>query len=177
MAKVSIGLRGWRFEEDDVFDDDGSLKTLVEMPPDTRSRILRLTALVGEPCDACYLEHGEANVAECNVGSIVYGEPTGTVLLCGPHESDFLYWYREEGGSDLAGEPELANAFQEWFDSGGRAPAGYGGLEHVEEDREELPDVSSGALDSLENELCAMDEAEREELDADVEDLDLDIDE
>lgn len=175
MAKVSIGLRGWRFDEDAVFDDNGNLKPLVEMPEDTRERILRLTALVGEPCDACYLEHGEADIEQCNVGSIVYGEPMGEVLLCDAHESDFLFWFREAGGRDLAGEPELANAFQGWFDDGGRAPAGYSGLDHVEEAPDRVPAPDPDGYQSLETELEAMDDAQREALDVDLSDLDLDL--
>ncbi|MFB6202313.1 MAG: hypothetical protein ABEI98_09910 [Halorhabdus sp.] len=173
MAKVSIGLRGWRFEESDVFDEDGSLKRLTEMPEDARERIRRLTELISEPCDACYIEHGDANVAQCNVGTIVYGEPMGEVLLCDAHESDFLYWFREEGGQDLAGTREMANAFQAWFDEGSRAPAGYSALDHVEEDPEQVP-TPSPEIQSLEVEIQEMDEEEREALDADLSNFDFD---
>jgi hypothetical protein len=175
MAKVSIGLRGWRFDEDEVFDEDGSLRRLTEMSPDARQRILRLTELIGEPCDACYIQHGDSEIEQCTVGAIVYGEPMGEVLLCDAHESDFLYWFREEGGETLAGEPELANAFQSWFDDGGRAPAGYSGLDHVEESPEQLPAFDPQQIQSLESDLAAMDDEEREALDVDLSDLDLDV--
>jgi hypothetical protein len=175
MAKVSIGLRGWRFEEDEVFDAEGTLKRLTEMPPDARERILRLTALIGEPCDACYIEHGDSEIEQCNVGAIVYGEPMGEVLLCDAHESDFLYWFREEGGEELAGTREMANGFQAWFDEGNRAPAGYGGLDHVEEAPEQLPAFDPHEIQGLEDDLQEMDESEREALDVDLSDLDLDV--
>jgi hypothetical protein len=139
MAKVSIGLRGWRFEESDVFTDEGQLQPLDEMPADARDRLVRLTRLVDEPCDACYLVHGEEHVSRCTPAAIVYGEPGEEVLLCADHEADFLYWYREAGGTAHRGEPTFGDEFHEWFHGGGRAPEGYGGLEHVETDREELP--------------------------------------
>ncbi|WP_251330298.1 hypothetical protein [Haloplanus pelagicus] len=139
MAKVSIGLRGWRFEESDVFTDDGEFKPLDEIPPDPRDRLVRLTRLVDKPCDACYLVHGEADVDRCTPAAIVYGEPGGEILLCESHEADFLYWYREAGGAAHRGEETFADEFHEWFDAGGRAPEEYGGLDHVETDRSELP--------------------------------------
>ena len=140
MAKVSIGLRGWRFEESAVFDEAGRYRPLDEMPTDTANRISRLSALVTQPCHACYLVHGEADVARCTVAEIVYGEPMAEVILCADHEPDFLYWYREAGGEALRGEAELRDAFHEWFADGGRAPAGYAGLEHVDTDPDDLPD-------------------------------------
>ena len=174
MAKVSIGLRGWRFEEDEVFDDQGDLRPLQNMPEDERERILRLTELISEPCDACYMEHGDEHIEQCNVGAIVYGEPMGEVLLCDDHEADFLYWFREEDGEQLAGTRELANAFHAWFDEGGRAPEGYAGLDHVEEEPDRIPDPGSGQLQSLDVEIQEMDEDEREALDVDLSDLDVD---
>ena len=143
MAKVSIGLRGWRFDESDVFEDDGSFKPVPEMPPDARQRIVRLAALVTKPCDACWLVHGDENIERANVADVVYGEPLSEVLLCSDHEPDFLYWYREEGGAEYRGEAELQDAFYGWFDDGGRAPDGYAGLEHVETDPDDLPDPPS----------------------------------
>ena len=140
MAKVSIGLRGWRFEEGDVFDDEGRYRPLDEMPPDVADRVSRLSALVATPCHACYLIYGEEEVARCNVAEIVYGEPMSEVVLCADHEPDFLYWYREAGGEAYRGDPALRDAFHEWFDDGGRAPEGYGGLEHVDTDPDDLPD-------------------------------------
>jgi hypothetical protein len=140
MAKVSIGLRGWRFEESEVFTDDGDFKPLDEIPEEPRERLLRLSYIVTEPCDACYLVHGEADKRRCNEATIVYGEPLDEVLLCDRHEADFLYWYREAGGSAHRGDPELRDEFHEWFADGGRAPEGYGGVEHVDTDPEDLPD-------------------------------------
>jgi hypothetical protein len=140
MAKVSIGLRGWRFEESEVFTEDGEFRPLDDIPEEPRERLLRLSQLVTEPCDACYLVHGRENKRQCNEATIVYGEPLDEVLLCDRHEADFLYWYREAGGSAYRGDPELRDEFHEWFAAGGRAPDGYGGVEHVDTDPEDLPD-------------------------------------
>jgi hypothetical protein len=139
MAKVSIGLRGWRFEESDVFTDDGEFKPLDEMPPEPRDRLVRLTYLVDQPCDACYLVHGEEHLKRCTQAAIVYGEPGDEVLLCAEHEADFLYWYREAGGAAYRGDERFRDEFHEWFHGGGRAPDGYGGLDHVETDPSTLP--------------------------------------
>ncbi len=140
MAKVSIGLRGWRFEEETVFTSDGEIRPLDEMPPDARDRVLRLSALVGSPCDACWLIHGERNIKRCRAADVVYGEPLSEVVLCTSHESDFLYWYREEGGDAYRGSEDLEEAFYEWFADGGRAPEGYIGVEHVDTDPGDLPE-------------------------------------
>lgn len=139
MAKVSIGLRGWRFEESEVFTEGEEFKPLDEVSDDARRRLIRLSYLVGKPCDACYLVHGEAEKRRCAQAAIVYGEPMEEVLLCDDHEADFLYWYREAGGSEYRGNEEFRDEFHEWFADGGRAPEGYGGLEHVETDPNELP--------------------------------------
>jgi hypothetical protein len=139
MAKVSIGLRGWRFDEDEVFTDEGEFRPLDEVPDDTRRRLIRLTYLQGKPCDACYLIHGEAEKKRCNPAEFVYGEPMEEVLLCADHEADFLYWYREAGGSDHRGEETFRDEFHEWFAAGERAPEGYGGLDHVDTGTDELP--------------------------------------
>ena len=141
MAKVSIGLRGWRFEEDEIFSDDEELKPLDEIPEDPRERLLRLVGLDEEPCDVCYLDYGEAEVHRCNEAEIVYGEPEGEVLLCPEHEPDLLYWFREEGGSDHKGSVEFADRFHEWVAAGNEAPDGYAAVEHVEEDPDGLPDL------------------------------------
>ena len=143
MAKVSVGLRGWRFEESDIFTADGEVKPLDEIPEDPRARLLRLQSLVAEPCDACYLVHGEAEKRRCNEATIVYGEPLEEVLLCADHEADFLYWFREAGGDAFAGEDRFRDEFHEWFADGGRAPAEYGGLDHVDTDPETLPELPS----------------------------------
>ncbi len=145
MGKVSIGLRGWRFDEDDVFTEDGDWKPLEAMPDDARKRVQRLTALVNSPCDACWLVHGDPDVAEANVSTVVYGEPMAEVTLCDDHEADFLYWFREAGGSDHRGSEDLPDAFHEWFADGGRAPEGYGPDEHVETDPEAVPEPDATA--------------------------------
>lgn len=140
MGKVSIGLRGWRFDEDEVFTDDGEFRPMDEIPEDPRKRLVRLQALVTAPCDACWLIHGDAAVHECNVAQVVYGEPLGEVVLCDEHEPDFLYWFSEAGGQQYKGQQILQDEFHEWFADGGRAPEGYGGVEHVETDPEEIPE-------------------------------------
>ncbi|MFB6164972.1 MAG: hypothetical protein ABEJ31_07420 [Haloarculaceae archaeon] len=175
MGKVNIGLRGWRFEESAVFDDEGELRPLATMEPDTRERIVRLSAMMGEPCDACYLIHGDEEIEQCKVGRVIYGEPLGEVLVCADHEPDFLYWFREVGGSAYAGERDLRKAFHEWFADGGRAPDGYGGVEHVDTDPEDLPDPPqpSEELPSLEAELEKLDDEDLDALGVDLDDLDL----
>ena len=140
MAKVSIGLRGWRFEESEVFTDEGEFRPLDDVPAEPRERLLRLSQLVTEPCDACYLDHGEADSERWREATVVYGEPRDEVLLCDRHEADFHYWYAEAGGSAYRGDPELRDEFHEWFAAGGRAPADYGGVEHVDTDPDDLPD-------------------------------------
>jgi hypothetical protein len=147
--KLSIGLRGWRFEEREVFDEDGQLRPLGEIPEDARYRLVRLQALLGEPCSACWIEHGEEGTEQCNPADVVYGEPLAEVLLCPDHEADFHYWFREAGGDAHAGSAELPEAFHDWFDAGNRAPAGYDGVEHVDEEPEELPDpLADGQADA-----------------------------
>ncbi|WP_284013906.1 hypothetical protein [Halobaculum litoreum] len=141
MGKVSIGLRGWRFDEEDIFTDAGGWRPLEEIPQEPRHRLVRLQVVMNKPCDACYLIHGDEEIQRCRVASIVYGEPLDEVLLCDEHEADFLFWFRERGGSTIAGEETFRDAFHEWFDDGGRAPDGYGGMDHVEEAPEELPDL------------------------------------
>ncbi|MXR42293.1 hypothetical protein GRX01_13220 [Halobaculum sp. WSA2] len=141
MGKVSIGLRGWRFEEDEIFTDAGGWRPLEEIPKEPRHRLVRLQVVMNKPCDACYLIHGEEDKERCRVASIVYGEPLDELVLCDEHEADFLFWFRERGGASIAGEETFRDAFHEWFDDGGRAPDGYGGMEHVEEAPEELPDL------------------------------------
>jgi hypothetical protein len=174
---VSIGLRGWRFEEDDVFTPDGEVRPLDEMPPDARDRVLRLSALVGSPCDACWLIHGDENIERCRDADVVYGEPMAEVILCTPHESDFLYWYREEGGSIYRGSEDLEDAFYEWFADGGRAPEGYAGIEHVDTDPEHLPEPPDPGEGKP---ACAPDVADENDDgstgDAAAEDLDLGVD-
>jgi len=172
--KVNIGLRGWRFDAD-VLDDDGNVRPLATMEPDTRQRLLVLANRVNDPCDACWLVHGDENIKQCNIAEVVYGEPLGEVVLCSAHETDFLYWFREAGGDAYAGDRDLQDAFAEWFSEGGRAPAEYERLEHVEEDPTALPDApdQGGAVPSLEEEIEAMDDEDLEALDLDFDDLDL----
>lgn len=169
MGKVSIGLRGWRFDEDEVFTDEGEFRPMDEIPEDPRSRLVRLQALVNAPCDACWLIHGDEKVHECNVAEVVYGEPLSEVVLCGEHESDFLYWFAEEGGDQFKGEEILQDEFHEWFLDGGRAPEGYGGVEHVETDPDDIPEPPEPDQEALNVELP---EEERERID--LRDVDLD---
>jgi len=189
MAKVSIGLRGWRFEESDVFTEEGEFRPLDEMPEDPRRRLIRLVYLVEEPCDACYLIHGEAEKRRCVPAAIVYGEPGEEVLLCADHEADFLYWYREAGGDRLRGEERFRDEFHEWFAAGERAPEGYGGLEHVEADPGSIPSPpDAGELnrrlnEGYDGEVIDVRElaggeptGERLDPDADLEGVDLDTD-
>jgi hypothetical protein len=140
MGKVSIGLRGWRFEESNVFTGDGEFRPLEEMPSEDRKRIIRLPVLMERPCDACYQIYGEKEKRRCGVAAVVYGEPFEEVVLCEDHEPDFAYWYREAGGAELRGTEAFKDAFQDWFADGGRAPEGYGGFEHVDTDPENLPE-------------------------------------
>jgi len=162
MGKVSIGLRGWRFDEDEVFTDEGEFRPLEEIPPDPRDRLLRLQALVGSPCDACWLMHGDENIDECNVTEVVYGEPLSEVVLCSEHEADFRYWFAEAGGSQYKGSEELEEAFHEWFLDGGRAPEGYGGIEHIDTDPTDVPEPPDPDPEDLEVEVPG---AERERID------------
>ncbi|MFB6140021.1 MAG: hypothetical protein ABEJ26_06270 [Halosimplex sp.] len=174
MSKVSIGLRGWRFDEAEVFAPDGSVRDVTEMSEDTRNRLLRLSALLGEPCSACWLVHGEADLDRCNTGEVVYGEVLAEVLLCPDHEPDFVYWFREAGGSEYAGRAALQDEFYEWFADGNRAPEGYEGVEHVDRDPEGVPDpMAADSLDEVAAQAAAMDQAEREALDVDLDDLDV----
>lgn len=140
MAKVSVGLRGWRFDEEDIFTDDDELKPLDEIPEGPRERLVRLVKLVEEPCDVCYLDHGESEIHRCNQAEIVYGEPRGEVLLCPTHEPEFVYWFREAGGSEHKGTLEFGDRFHEWIAAGNGAPEGYASVEHVDEDPDALPD-------------------------------------
>ena len=175
MGKVNIGLRGWRFDESEVFDENGELRPLETMEPDTRDRIVRLASMMGEPCDACYLIHGDEDIQQCNVARVIYGEPLGEVLLCPDHEADFLYWFREDGGKQHAGETDLEDEFHDWFAAGGRAPEDYGGLEHVNTDQDDVPEEPdiSDEIPTLEEELEKLDDEDLDALDVDLDDLDL----
>jgi len=135
MTKVSIGLRGWRFDEDEVFDGDGGYRPRSEMDDDTRERLERLPMLLDQPCDVCYL--GDEDDAE---PAAVYGEPGAEVLVCDDHEAAFYYWFLEAGGDEHEGSPALQDAFHEWVAAGNREPDWYEGPEHVETDPESLPD-------------------------------------
>ncbi|WP_135828481.1 hypothetical protein [Halorussus halobius] len=178
MGKVSIGLRGWRFEESDVFTENGEFKPTDEMPDDARKRLVRLQALVTAPCDACWLIHGDAGLDECNVADVVYGEPLAEVVLCADHEPDFLYWFAEAGGDRFKGQQELQDEFHEWFADGGRAPEGYAGVEHVETDPEDVPEPPEPDPEALNVDQPGEEQRRidlRQELD-EPEDLDLDAD-
>jgi hypothetical protein len=177
MGKVSIGLRGWRFDEEEVFTEDGELRSIDEVPEDTRDRLVRLSVVAGEPCDACWLIHGDENIQECNVARVVYGEPLHEVILCEEHESDFLYWFQQDGGAQYRGQGEaFQEAFQEWFAEGNRAPEGYGAVEHVETDPDSVPEPDPGPdveQRSLEEAIAELDEEEREALETDFSELDI----
>ena len=142
MGKVSIALRGWRFDEAEVFDDEGHIRPLEDVEEGTRERLIRLRVVAGEPCDACYLLNETR--ADCDVARVVYGEPLSEVLLCPDHEPDFLYWFREAGGTDFAGEAQFADVFHEWFAAGNRAPDGYEGIAHVDTDPDRIPAPDMG---------------------------------
>jgi hypothetical protein len=175
MGKVSIGLRGWRFEESDVFTEDGSFRPLEEMPADARRRLSRLTSLANRPCDACWLEYGEEEIEQANPAEVVYGEPMAEVLLCEDHEPDFVYWFREKGGSNHRGSDDLDDAFYEWCLEGGSAPGEYGSVTHVETDPEDLPDPEAVLEAARENADSADSDAEGDDSEepTQVEDLDL----
>jgi len=147
MAKVSVGLRGWRFDEDAVFDEEGNFLDLAEMDEEVRERLIRLAELVGSPCDACWLIHGDENLQECNVVEAVYGELQSEVVVCAEHERDLVYWYQEEGGSEYRGTPEFQDAFYEWFQDGNRAPEEFEGIEHVDTDPLEVPTPDAPSAD------------------------------
>lgn len=175
MAKVNIGLRGWRFEEDEVFGDDGKIKPLGTMDEDTRARVLRLTERLTDPCDACWLEYGREDPAKCKQAAVIYGEPRGEVILCQEHEADFVYWFRTVADEDVIGTAELQDAFHGWFADGGRAPDGYDGLEHVDSDPDAVPEAPDPyeEMPGLEDELEAIDDEELDALDVDLDDLDV----
>jgi hypothetical protein len=174
MGKVNIGLRGWRFDED-VLSEDGKVRPLATMEPDVRQRLLVLADRVVDPCDACWLNYGEDRIDSCNVAEVIYGEPRGEVVLCSAHEPDFLYWFREAGGAEYAGDVELRDAFHEWFLAGNRAPEEYEGLDHVDEDPTALPEAPdrSAAVPGFEEELEAMDQEDLDAIDVNLENLDL----
>jgi len=177
MDKVSIGLRGWRFDEDAVLTDDGELRRVDEMEPEVRERVLRLHRLVESPCDACWLIHGDENIQRCRVARAVYGEPFEEVVLCDEHEPDFRYWFGEAGGRELAGTEDFEDGFHEWFLDGGRAPEGYAGVEHVETAPEDVPefDRDDAEFDADDEDGVAGDAGAASEDDLD-EDLDLGMD-
>jgi hypothetical protein len=140
MGKVSIALKGWRFDEEAVFDEDGGFRPLSEMDDDTRLRLNRLTTLREKPCDACWLVHGQEERERCRPADYVYGEPHAEVLVCQQHLPDFSYWYLEEGGDAYRGKIAFQDAFHEWFDAGNRAPDGYEGIQHETTEPESVPE-------------------------------------
>lgn len=175
MNKVNIGLRGWRFEEAEVFGDDGRVRPIGTMPDDTKTKVLRLAERIGDPCDACWLEWGRDDPSRCRQGEAIYGEPGGEVLVCRTHEPDFIYWFREEGGADLAGDVAFGEAFHDWYVDGGRAPEGYEGIEHVDEDPDGVPTAPdpNEALPGLEEEIKRIDEEDLSGLDIDLDEFDV----
>lgn len=151
MGKVSIGLRGWRFDEADVFSEEDELRPLSEMPPDVRKRIQRLSTVVSAPCDVCWLHQESAT--ECRVAEVVYGEPGAEVLLCDEHETDFVYWYREAGGQAHRGTAALQDRFHEWIASGNSAPNWYDGIEHIATNPTAVPEAKVVDLSTIDPEL------------------------
>lgn len=164
MGKVSIALRGWRFDEDEIFTADGSMRPLEKLEDETRDRLVRLGSLIGDPCDACWLETEDR--ADSNTAQIVYGEPLSEVLLCVDHEPDFLYWYREAGGAALRGQSDFADSFHEWFTAGSRAPDGYGNDHHVDTDPDDIPQPrpDPDEVDELRDAIDDLDEEDVETL-------------
>ena len=174
MSKVSIGLRGWRFDEDDVFDANGEVHDIAELPEDTRNRLLRLQTLLDEPCNACWLIHGQKGIERCNRAQVVYGEPLAEVVLCNDHERHFVYWFREGGGSEYAGTATLQDGFHEWFADGNRAPEGYEGIDHVDRAPGDLPDpMAEESLEAVATQVAELDDAEAEALDLELDSLDV----
>lgn len=170
MGKVSIALRGWRFDEEEVFDEAGDIRPLEELPEETRKRLIRLKVVAGEPCDCCWLLHERK--ADCNVARVVYGEPLSEVLLCAEHEKDFLYWFREDVGSMAKGEDNFADLFHEWFAAGNRAPDDYEGVDHVDTDPDELPTPEmDGEVKELEDAIEELDDETLDELGTDYTDV------
>jgi len=170
MAKVSIALRGWRFDEAEVFDETGELRPLDELPEETRKRLVRLKFIADEPCNVCWLLHRDES--ECNTAEIVYGEPLNEVLLCNEHEADFLYWFREDVGKLAKGQDDFADLFHEWYAAGNRAPDGYGGVEHVDTEPDAVP-KPRGAEDTseLDDAVDELDEDALGELGMDYSDI------
>jgi hypothetical protein len=181
MTKVSIGFRGWRFDEDEVFDEDGSYRPLPEMDEDTRERIQRIPELSNQPCDVCYLAAQAGERESRDEPTAVYGEPGAEVLVCDAHEATFYYWFLDAGGDEHEGTPELQDAFHKWVAAGNREPEHYEGPDHVETDPDSIPAPAAGDLQGLPVELP---ESERARIDLleghdhdDIEgDLDLDLD-
>jgi len=176
MSKVSIGFRGWRFDEDEVFDANGDYREFDEMTDDASARLRRLPTLMDRPCDACYLLYGEDH-EERNTPAAVYGEPRAEVLLCDDHEVDFYYWFLEADGEQYRGTEELQSAFREWFADGGRSPDSYDGPEHVATDPAETPDPDVPDPEIRNVELPEGEQASvnlRPDIDAEAVDVELD---
>lgn len=168
MGKVSIAFRGWRFDEGEVFDENGDFRALDEMSRDTSRRLVRLSVLKDLPCDACWLVHGDENIRRCREPTVVYGEPMSEVLLCDEHERDFYYWYQEAGGSEYAGSEAFEDAFHEWFADGNRAPDEYESPEHVETEPDRVPEPDVPDPSAFNREL-----PEDEQVNIDLRDVDL----
>jgi hypothetical protein len=174
MSKVSIGFRGWRFDEDEVFDEDGNYRPLGEMSEDTRDRLGRIPQLTDQPCDVCYLTGARGD--DGSPPTVVYGEPGAEVLTCDGHEREFSYWFLEAGGRQYKGTEELQDAFHEWIAGGNRAPEGYEGPEHVETDPESVPAPEFDDLTAVDVEIPESEQARLDLLDRPDVDEDLDID-
>ncbi|MFC3476528.1 hypothetical protein [Halobacterium litoreum] len=177
MTKVSIGFRGWRFDEDEVFDEHGNYRDVDEMSDDTRERFVRIPQLVDQPCDVCYLEVGDADADEVNAPTAVYGEPRGEVLVCDDHEAAFYYWFLEAGGDEYEGSTELQDAFHEWIAAGNREPDWYDGPDHVDTDPEAVPEPAGDEFEAVDVELPEEEQASVNllDVDEDLQDEDLDF--
>lgn len=113
--KICIGLRGWKFNPDDVLTEKGELKALEEMSEHDRLRIVRLSEIIGNACHVCMLKNPEEGWDKWKKATVVYGEPTSEVLLCDEHESVFEIWFFEKGGKTYKGKEEMAEKFHEWL--------------------------------------------------------------
>lgn len=118
-------MRGWRFDPEVVFTEDGDVKPLEEVPEPDRLRLVRLTEIIGNACHVCMLRNPEEGWDAWRKADAVYGEPTHEVLVCDEHEPVFYYWFWEEGGEMYKGEDELQREFHDWVEEGGGAPKDY----------------------------------------------------
>lgn len=120
--KICIGLRGWKFDIQEVLDKNGELKALEEMSEEDKVRIIRLSEIIGNACHVCMLKNPEEGWDVWEKATVVYGEPTSEVLLCDKHESIFEHWFFNEGGKAYKGKEELQEKFHNWIKNSGFSP-------------------------------------------------------